>query len=192
MKHSCFFLALILWSSHPIGYAKYECDSSVQRALSSSSTIVCPPLGNASTPNLDGDLSDWTSFPANRLSLTSAFSLLPYSSGDVSIKCMFDSTHIYMAFEIPGPYRFSTTNDHLCASISTMWKVGPESKFINMGGCPHVVSGEKCDSVPETCHPYRVDLGGHWELKTTKMGIKYGADLQSSSGNDLIANKDDE
>ena len=109
------------------------------------------------------------------------------------MKCTYDSTHIYMAFEVPGPYRFDPNDDHLCASISTMWKVGEDATYMNMGGCPHVsYGGSKCSGVPSDCHPFRVNLGGHWELKTTEMGVAYGEDLTTGSGNDLIANKDDE
>ena len=47
-----------------------------------------------------------------------------------------------------------------------------------------------CDTVPEGCDPYKVDVGGHWELKTTKMGIAYG--VNGGTGDDVLANKDDE
>ncbi|KAK1732676.1 ethylbenzene dehydrogenase-related protein [Skeletonema marinoi] len=43
---------------------------------------------------------------------------------------------------------------------------------------------------PEACAPYAVDIGAHWELKTTERGVMYGPN--EGTGNDLIANKDDE
>lgn len=51
---------------------------------------------------------------------------------------------------------------------------------------------DKCDVVPGECDGHLVDIGGHWELKTTLMGVTYGVDLESGTGNDPIANKDDE
>jgi hypothetical protein len=138
---------------------------------------------------LDGDLSEWSDITEYKLHLSSANRGLTYASGDVSIKYMYDDTHIYMPFEVPGPYRFDTSNNHLCASMSTMWWVGQDATFMNMGGC----YSESCNGVvPELCSPFRVDLGGHWELKTTEMGVEYRTDLTSGSGNDPIANKDDE
>ena len=50
----------------------------------------------------------------------------------------------------------------------------------------------ECDGVPGECDNHLVDIGGHWELKTTQMGVEYGVDLESGTGNDPIANKDDE
>ena len=70
-----------------------------------------------------------------------------------------------------------------------MFKMGEEATLIDMGGCPLVPSGE-CESAPGGCNPYKVDLGGHWELKTTEMGEYYGTN--KGTGNDLDANNDDE
>jgi hypothetical protein len=50
----------------------------------------------------------------------------------------------------------------------------------------------ECNSVPEECETHLVDIGGHWELSTTEMGVEYGVNLESGTGNDPIANKDDE
>jgi len=61
-----------------------------------------------------------------------------------------------------------------------------------MGGCPLAMGEPECDSVPEECETHLVDIGGHWELSTTEMGVEYGVDLESGTGNDPIANKDDE
>eukprot|EP00551_Chaetoceros_affinis_P000471 CAMPEP_0203647368 /NCGR_PEP_ID=MMETSP0088-20131115/15610_1 /ASSEMBLY_ACC=CAM_ASM_001087 /TAXON_ID=426623 /ORGANISM="Chaetoceros affinis, Strain CCMP159" /LENGTH=336 /DNA_ID=CAMNT_0050504981 /DNA_START=9 /DNA_END=1019 /DNA_ORIENTATION=+ len=195
LHQAALFLSLGLLCSSTSNARNIICDSSVLRdSTLSSKEILCTPLGDDSAaPALDGDLSDWANDVAkNRLALTSALGMLPYSSGDVSIMCTYDETKIYMAFEVPGPYRFNATDDHLCASISTMWRIGDNAQYMNMGGCPHVKYGEKCTEVPELCNPFRVDLGGHWELKTTEMGVEYGTDLTSGSGNDPIANKDDE
>jgi hypothetical protein len=98
--------------------------------------------------------------------------------------------------EFPGLYRFNATDNHHCAAVSTMMKVGANASFFNMGGCPEVAQG--CPGgVPESCRSYTVDVGGHWELRTTQMGIRYDLNVSSSptiqgSGNDLLANKDDE
>jgi len=146
-------------------------------------------------PTLDGDLSDWEDVEGAVIMLTGANGGLPYPGGYSSIKCTYDNNNIYFAFEVPGKYRFNTTDNHLCASIGTMWKVGQLADYVNMGGCPVTLGGtygSKCDGVPETCYPYRVDLGAHWELKTTEMGVLYEGNRTSGTGNDPIANNDDE
>jgi hypothetical protein len=68
-----------------------------------------------------------------------------------------------------------------------MFKMGEDATLINMGGCP--LAGD-CEAAPEGCDPYKVDLGGHWELKGTEMGVAYGTN--EGTGDDAIANKDDE
>eukprot|EP00547_Thalassionema_nitzschioides_P013078 CAMPEP_0194262582 /NCGR_PEP_ID=MMETSP0158-20130606/46612_1 /TAXON_ID=33649 /ORGANISM="Thalassionema nitzschioides, Strain L26-B" /LENGTH=488 /DNA_ID=CAMNT_0039002741 /DNA_START=98 /DNA_END=1565 /DNA_ORIENTATION=+ len=159
----------------------------------SGSDITCTRVINE--PTLDGDLSDWEDVEGATLALTGANGALPYAGGDASIKCTYDNNNIYFAFEVPGKYRFNTTDNHLCASISTMWKVGQLADYVNMGGCPVTLGGtygSKCDGVPENCYPYRVDLGAHWELKTTEMGVLYEGNRTSGTGNDPIANNDDE
>eukprot|EP00985_Skeletonema_marinoi_P016101 scaffold8559_cov135-Skeletonema_marinoi.AAC.9 len=67
--------------------------------------------------------------------------------------------------------------------------MGEKATLFNMGGCP-LSEAVNCDAVPEACAPYAVDIGAHWELKTTERGVMYGPN--EGSGNDLIANKDDE
>jgi hypothetical protein len=123
--------------------------------------------------------------------------------GDVTYKCLYDSENIYFALEIPGEFRFSADDDHLCASIATMFKIGENATFLNMGGCPDATAGCE-EGVPETCDAYRVDIGAHWELSGTERGTYYGVDSVApigsdnatttvpGTGNDLIANKDDE
>ena len=61
-----------------------------------------------------------------------------------------------------------------------------------MGGCPLAMGPNECEGVPGECDNHLVDIGGHWELKTTRMGVEYGVDVESGTGNDPIANKDDE
>lgn len=169
------------------------CGAPLKKGLQLTSKIVCEPLGDHPIPSLDGDLVDWAGIAEHKLQLTSAMGAMPYASGDLSMRCSYDDTRIYMAFEVPGRFRFNTTDDHLCASMSTMWRVGDDATFSNMGGCPHAHYGSSCNGVvPDACLPYRVDLGGHWELSTTEMGLEYGTDLTSGTGNDPIANKDDE
>ena len=36
----------------------------------------------------------------------------------------------------------------------------------------------------------QVDIGGHWELATTEMGVAYG--INNGTGDDAVANKDNE
>ena len=81
-----------------------------------------------------------------------------------------------------------TEDNKMCASISTMFKMGEEVTLIDMGGCP-LAPSDKCESAPGGCDPYKVDLGGHWELKTTKMDEYYGTN--EGTGNDLNANNND-
>jgi hypothetical protein len=101
-----------------------------------------------------------------------------------------------------------------------MFKMGEDATFFNMGGCPlgdkcesdpegcesykvsalalHVYKMHEMFINPNTRHPFakhlrpfaQVDLGGHWELKTTTMGVAYGTN--EDTGDDLVANKDDE
>lgn len=173
-----------------------ECDLSVTTDGVSSSEIICRPLAG-DAPTLDGDLSDWSTVPEQVMSLVTSIGAVPYEHGDVAMKCTYDENQIYMAWTVKGPFRFNATNDRMCGSISTMWKVGVDAKYLNMGACPSIVSGlrydEKCtEGVPPACYSYIVDLGLHWELKTTQQGVAYGADLESNSGNDLSWNKDDE
>jgi len=119
-----------------------------------------------------------------------------YYEDTAKFKCQYDDTSIYMAMEIPGQYQFSTTNDHLCASIATMIKVGVDAEFYNMGNCPLGAGpGSSCASnktILDVCDAYRVDIGAHWELKGTNQGVFYPLNTTYPSGNDLLANKDDE
>jgi hypothetical protein len=155
--------------------------------------FVCHPT--TTPPTLDGDLGDWSDDHANAAvtsSLTAAMGAMPYEAGDLSMRCVYDESRIYFAFEVPGAYRFDPNDDHKCASISTMMQVGPDATFFMMGGCPLAMGPNECDAVPGECDDHLVDIGGHWELKTTQMGVEYGVDLESGTGNDPIANKDDE
>jgi len=103
--------------------------------------------------------------------------------------CRHNVTHIHFAMEVPGLYRFNASDKHHCAVIGTMFKMGEQATFINMGGCPEALAG--CSTgVPQACGGYTVDLGAHWELKDTQRGQAYG--VNSGTGNDVVANKDDE
>ncbi|KAL7553459.1 hypothetical protein ACHAWF_016741 [Thalassiosira exigua] len=190
-------------------------------ACTSIESITCAPTSTA--PTLDGNSEEWSSVEQFETPLTGALTSVPYprGSGSAKIRCSYDAERIYFLFEVPGAYRFSTEDNHHCASISTMFKMGEDATFFNMGGCP---LGDKCESDPEGCESYKVsslalhtfykmrenvyqskhpppfakylrplaqvDLGGHWELKTTTMGVAYGTN--EDTGNDLVANKDDE
>jgi hypothetical protein len=156
-------------------------------------TFICHPT--TTSPVLDGDLSDWSIYPESSItssSLTAAMGAMPYGAGDLTMRCVYDESRIYFAFEVPGAYRFDAADDHKCASISTMMPIGKDATYFYMGGCPLAMGEPECNSVPEECETHLVDIGGHWELSTTEMGVEYGVDLESGTGNDPIANKDDE
>lgn len=180
-KHA--IAAATLWACVRFIVAAEECNSP--------KTFICQPT--TTPPTLDGDLGDWSNDDsAVTSSLTAAMGGMPYNAGDLTMRCVYDESRIYFAFEIPGVYRFDPADDHKCASISTMMQVGTDATFFMMGGCPLAMGPNECDGVPEECGNYLVDIGGHWELKTTQMGVEYGVDLESGTGNDPIANKDDE
>lgn len=161
-----------------------------------STTWTCHPT--PTPPSLDADHSDWDSVNAYTTTLVNTAGK-EWDAGKASYKCLYDSEQIYFALEIPGEYRFNSTNNKMCAAIGTMFKIGEKASYLNMGGCPDAMAG--CpDGVPETCDDYRVDIGAHWELSGTQQGVMYemagsATDRQASDepgGNDLIANKDDE
>jgi hypothetical protein len=53
-----------------------------------------------------------------------------------------------------------------------------------MGGCPDAME-EGCldETIPTGCEDYLVDLGAHWELATTEMGLEYSINSTNGSGN---------
>jgi hypothetical protein len=157
-------------------------------------TWTCGKTGTP--PTLDADHSEWADVEAYTTTLQTITGV-QYAEGSAIYKCMYDDDKIYLALEIPGDYRFNATDDHHCAAIATMMKIGTEATLFNMGGCPDAPIGEcSTDMVPESCDAYRVDIGAHWELSGTEQGRMYDinvpADGEIGSGNDLIANKDDE
>jgi hypothetical protein len=149
--------------------------------------ITC--VQTSSPPTLDADISDWEGVEVFETPLTGALTSTLYTAGNVKIQCVYDSTDIYFLYQIPGKYMFDANDNHLCASVASMFQVGPKATFFNMGGCP-LSEAINCDAVPEGCAPYAVDIGAHWELKTTERGVMYGPN--EGSGDDPIANKDDE
>lgn len=142
-----------------------------------------------SPPSIDADLSEWTSVKGIETGIYKLGGTRAYTS-TVSYKCLYDDSNIYMALEIPGDYRFDTEDNHLCPAIGTMFKVGEKATYLGMGGCPDARTSSCTDGVPEACNDYLVDLGAHWELRTTEQGVAYP--MSTGSGNDLVANKDDE
>ncbi|CAB9511775.1 Ethylbenzene dehydrogenase [Seminavis robusta] len=167
-------------------------------------TFKCLPT--TTPPILDADHGEWADVAAYETTLVK-YTGGEYEGGKATYKCQYTADHIYFAMEIPGEYRFSTEDNHLCAAIGTMFKVGEKATFLNMGGCPDALNG--CENgVPDTCDDYRVDIGAHWELKGTEQNTLYGVSDSSTSnnrqgdnstsppenppGNDLIANNDDE
>jgi hypothetical protein len=160
------------------------------------STWTCAPT--SAPPTIDSDLSEW----ANVEGISSPIIMITgeeYPQGNAEYKCMYDDTHIFFALEIPGDYRHNTTDNHKCAAIATMLKIGSSATFVNMGGCPDAMGG-CADGVPDSCMDYRVDIGAHWELSGADQAFKYpisvaaeGDSVTARSGNDpLSSNKDDE
>ena len=155
-----------------------------------STTWKCMPT--STPPVLDADHSEWADVEVYTSSLITTTGT-EWDAGNAMLKCLYDEENIYFAFEIPGEYRFSTEDNHLCAAVATMMKVGAKATYLNMGGCPDAMGG-CADGVPDTCSEYLVDIGGHWELSGTQPNTLYegeGANA-TGSGNDLVANKDDE
>lgn len=101
-----------------------------EASCTSPKTFICHPT--TTPPTLDGDLSDWSDHAdaAVTSSLTAAMGAMPYGAGDLTMRCVYDDTRIYFAFEVPGAYRFDPDDDHKCASISTMMQVGPDATFL--------------------------------------------------------------
>ncbi|KAL7477409.1 hypothetical protein ACHAW6_003213 [Cyclotella cf. meneghiniana] len=150
-------------------------------------SITCVPVDTA--PTIDGDTSDWSSVESFETPLTGALSSTeyPHGNGHVTVRCVYDEDRIYLLYEVPGPYRFDSADYHKCASISTMFKMGSEAMLYNMGNCPMATAS--CPTNSDECSDYKVDIGGHWELATTEMGVKYG--MSSGSGLDTVAGKHD-
>ena len=143
-----------------------------------------------SPPTLDAsDISDWNDVEVFESPLTAAITSKMYTAGNMKIQCVYDSTDIYFLYQIPGKYMFDIADNKKCASVASMFQIGEKATFFNMGGCP-LGEAVNCDAAPEGCAPYAVDIGAHWELKTTERGVMYGPN--EGTGNDLIANKDDE
>lgn len=167
-------------------------------SLSDKASAACTPVKSitctlvSEAPVLDGATDDWSNVEVIEAPLTHALvpsQSYPLGNGTVKIRCVHDAERVYFLFEVPGIYRFSTEDNKKCASISTMFKMGEDATLYNMGGCPLAPGGD-CEASPEGCDSYKVDLGGHWELKTTEMSTLYG--VNEGTGNDEAANKDDE
>mmetsp|Transcript_2002 Transcript_2002/g.4284 ORF Transcript_2002/g.4284 Transcript_2002/m.4284 type:complete len:346 (-) Transcript_2002:263-1300(-) len=145
-------------------------------------------------PVLDGDTSEWAAVTGGiSPSIKSIFGKT-YEDGKPSYKCLYDSRKVYFSLEIPGKYRFDTADNKKCAAIGTMMPIGDKAAFLNMGGCPESLEAGGCPDgiIPDACADYAVDLGAHWELKTTDMNTEYPMNATTGSGNDLVANNDDE
>ena len=134
-----------------------------------SSPMICK--STTSPPTLDGDLSDWANVTGIDIQLTNITGSV-YEPGNLTAKCLYDSTNFYLAMEVPGAYLYDATTDELCAAIGMMMKIGQEATFVNMGGCPDAANG--CiNGVPDTCNSYLVDIGAHWQLPSTQQGVVY-------------------
>lgn len=95
-------------------------------------SITCVPVSKA--PTLDGNAADWSTVEVFEAPLTGALTSTPYANGDghVKIQCVYDTERIYFFFQVPGAYRFSTEDNHKCASMSTMFKMGEDASLFNM------------------------------------------------------------
>ena len=160
-----------------------------QQCSGKPSTLTCLPA--SISPTLDAELSEWASVEGIDTSI--------YQIGgteyhhNVSYKCLYDETNIYFALVIPGDYRFNASVSELCASIATMFKIGSNASYINMGGCPDAAfSCLSNGTVPASCDDYRVDIGSHWELPTTQQNVAYQIAVQDGSGEDPVAGNNDE
>ncbi|KAL3804013.1 hypothetical protein HJC23_006404 [Cyclotella cryptica] len=149
-------------------------------------SITCVPVTTA--PTIDGDTSDWSSVESFEAPLTGALTPTEYPYGNATIQCVYDDERVYFLFEVAGPYRFDAADKHKCAAISTMFKMGSEAMLYDMGNCP--LAKTSCPTNLTECDDYKVDIGAHWELATTEMGVAYGT--SNGSGKDNVAGKDDE
>lgn len=122
-------------------------------------TFTCQPTDD-SVITIDANLDEWTDVKGIQTPLTPALGGTVYAGGDATYKCRFSDTYLYLTMEIPGSYRFDTSDSAKCASISTMFKVGAEATFVNMGGCPEVLADtgvcEGLTAIPTSCESYRV------------------------------------
>lgn len=138
-------------------------------ACTSVSSITCAPMNE---PTLDGKTEDWSGVQVFEEPLTGA--LTSKERGTVKIRCGHDADSIYFLFEVPGKYRFAEDNNHMCASISTMFQMGEDAQLYNMGNCPLASNcNDNSSAIPGGCNSYKVDLGGHWELRTTGIVKQY-------------------
>ena len=174
-------------NASPVVYDDVSGEEMTQETCSSIEYVTCNAV--MSPPTLDADISDWDDVEVFETPLTGALTSSMYAPGNIKIQCVYTSTDIYFLYQIPGKYKFDTADNHLCASVATMFQMGEDATLFNMGGCP-LSEAVNCDAVPDGCAPYAVDIGAHWELKTTERGILYGPN--EGNGDDPIANKDDE
>jgi hypothetical protein len=116
---------------------------------------TCYPTDSA--PTLDANHTDWADVEGYTSDLINSNTGELYDVGTITAKCMYDSENIYFALEIPGEYRFNSTDDHLCAAIGFMFQMGPDATYSNMGGCPQAMLEGSCvDGVPDVCESYKV------------------------------------
>jgi hypothetical protein len=160
---------------------------------SSPDTLTCMPVADASI-TLNANLDEWADVAGIKTALFQSGGDVKYTPGEATYKCLHSDTHLYLSLEVPGDYRFNATDNAKCAAIATMMKIGAEATYDNMGGCPEVLADPSlCDNgAPASCDSYLVDIGAHWELATTKQGMEYGINITGGTGDDPIANKDDE
>jgi len=181
MKIIATTLAIVV-ASTTCAFAQQQCSPLIK-------TMTCLPT--LIPPTIDANLSEWKDVTRMDTTMYQIGGFTTYPDGNPGFKCSYDDTKIYFAMEIPGDYSFDATNNHKCAAIGTMFKIGNDATFVDMGGCPDAADG--CSAgIPASCDNYIVDIGAHWELRTTTRRVKYLLNVTGGTGDDLIANKDDE
>jgi hypothetical protein len=145
-------------------------------------------------PVLDGDIAEWSHITGMEIPLYAPLTSELYAPGKAEVKCAHSEDRLFLTLSVPGKYRFSADSNNLCAAIGTMMRIGEDASFYGMGGCLEAQGG--CDAitggVPTECDAYRVDIGAHWELASTRQGVTYPINTNSGTGDDPVGNKDDE
>ena len=185
----CFLLCTLLVPEDP----KYPMQSAAALILAFVATARaqdCPAAWTCAftttPPTLDADVSDWDSVNGITTSLL-MITGETYASGDASYKCVYDDELIYFALEIPGDYRYSDSDNALCAAIATMMKIGSQATYVNMGGCPDALASGCNNGPPDTCVDYLVDIGAHWELAGVEQSVEYPIPGESNAISDEYA-----
>ena len=170
-----------------LGFSSFKTAVMAQDSCTAIDYVTC--VRTTSPPTIDANDSDWAGVEVFESPLTGALTSEAYTAGNMKIQCAYDDTNIYFFYQFPGKYMFDSSDNHKCAAVATMFQMGEKATLFNMGGCP-LSEAVNCDTAPEGCVPYVVDIAAHWELKDTERAVMYGPN--DGTGDDPIANKDDE